>query len=177
MENFERIEEKIRNMKEEKILKVKSNPFASIMVIIAGILIVVLGTTIVRGESLTPLLVVTGVVIAIAGMIYLIKKTGKNSGDYIYEPTGKKLKKYKIYIDSNNARKMISCISNNDFKGIRNMKKTLDSGCLMEIRGTDDGAIFLFQLLEYIPHDFVPSSPIIVLHGEDAEMMLNFVKS
>jgi hypothetical protein len=177
MEKFERIEEKIQNMKDEKIIIVKSNPISSMIVIVAGILIAILGVTIVRGESLTPLLIVTGAVIAIIGVIYLIKKTGKDSGDYIYEPTGGKLKKYKIYIDSNNARKVISCITNKDFSGIKTIKKTMDSGCLMEIKGTDDGSIFLFQLLEYIPHDFVPSSPVIVLHGEDAKTMLDFVKS
>ncbi|MDR1182826.1 MAG: hypothetical protein LBL13_12690 [Bacteroidales bacterium] len=177
MENFERIEEKIQNMKDEKIIKVKSSPFGSIIVIIAGILIAILGLTIFKGASLTPLLVVTGAVIIIVGVIYLVMKTSKNSGDYIYEPTGGKLKKYKIYIDTSNARKMISCITNKDFNGVKTIKKTMDSGCLMEIRGTDDGSIFLFQLLEYIPHDFVPSSPVIVLHGEDAKIMLDFVKS
>jgi hypothetical protein len=177
MENFVQIEERIQNMKEEKILKVKSNPLGSIMIMIVGIVIIIVGATIIHSESLTPLLVIAGIATASVGIFYLLKKTGKNSGDYIYEPTGKKLKKYKIYIDSNDAKKAIACISNNNFSGIKNIKKTIDSGYLMEIRGTDDGLIFLFQLLEYIPHNYEPSSPVIVLQGEDAKMMFDFVKS
>jgi hypothetical protein len=46
----------------------------------------------------------------------------------------------------------------------------------MDIRGTEDGMIFLFQLLEYIPHDFVPSSPVTVLHGKDAKTMFDILK-
>jgi hypothetical protein len=177
MGNFERIESKIQNMKEEKILIVKSSPLSSIIIMITGIIIVILGITVVHSESLTPLLVIAGGIAAIVGVIYFVMKTGKNAGDYIYEPTGKKLKKYNVYIDPGDARKIISCISNNNFSGIKTIKKTMDSGFLMQIRGTDDGLIFLFQLLEYVPHDFVPSSPVIVLHGEDAQTMLDFVKS
>jgi hypothetical protein len=177
MENLERIENKIQNMKEEQILKVKSNPLGSIGIMILGIIIAILGITVVHSESLSPLLAVAGGATAITGVIYLLMKTGKNAGDYIYESTGKKLKKYNVYIDAHDAKKVISCISNNNFNGLKGIKKTVDSGFLLEMRGTDDGLIFLFQLLEYIPHSFVPSSPVIVLRGEDAKSMLELVKS
>ncbi|MDR0604596.1 MAG: hypothetical protein LBG80_09870 [Bacteroidales bacterium] len=176
MENFERIESKIQNMKEEKILKVKSNPLSSIIITITGIMIVILGLTIIHGETLTPLFIMAGAITAIVGVIYLVMKTGKNAGDYIYEPTGKKLKKYKMYVESNDAKKIITSITNNNFSGMKNIKKAAYSGFLMEIRGTNDGAIFIFQLLEYIPHDFVPSSPVVVLHGEDAKTMFDILK-
>ncbi len=177
MENFGSIEDKIQQIENEKIIKVKSNPLNAIILLIAGIIAIILGVIIIHNETLKLSVVLLGVVIAIVGLIYLLTKTGKNSFDYVYEPTGKKLKKYKVYLDVNDAKKIFSCINNNNFAGLKNIKKTMDSGHLMDVRGTDDGSVFLFQVLEYIPHDFVPSSPVIVLHGEDAKQMLDFVKS
>lgn len=127
MENFEPIEEKIKNMENEQICKVKGKLLFS-------------------------------------------------SGYYIYEPTKQKLKKYKVYLDPTDAKKIMAFINSKDFSGIKGMKPVGNSGKMLEARGTKDGAIVLFQLLEYA-QIFVPASPVVVLRGNDAQLMLEFVKS
>jgi len=177
MGNFESIEEKIREMENEQIVKAKANPLSSIILLAGGIIVGILGIAVVNSENGKLLTITLGVVIAIVGLIYVLKNTGKNAGYYIYKPTGKKLKKYKIYLHANDAKKVISAINGNNYSGIAGIKKVMDSGFLMDIRGTDDGEIFLLQLSEYVPHDFVPSSPIAILRGEEAKLILKFVKS
>ena len=98
------------------------------------------------------------------------------SSYYRYEPTKQRLKKYKIYLDSTDAQKIISCVNSNDFSRIKGMKRVASSGKLLEARGTDDGSIFLIQLSEYIPHNFVFSTPVVILRGNDAKLMLELVK-
>jgi hypothetical protein len=176
MDNIESIKEKMEKMENEQIVSVKANPLYSLVLLIAGIIFVILGILFVSGEGLKTLTITSGIIIAFVGFVYVLKNTGVNSAYYIYEPTGKKLKKYKASLEESDAKKMLSCINSNNFVAVKYMKKAINSGYLIEARGTDDGKIFLFQLLEYVPHDFVPSSPVVVLHGKDAEMMLKFVK-
>ena len=174
MENLESLEEKIKNMEDEKIIKMKNNPLYSIVLLVIGVVIVVLGAAMIQSGSLKILTIASGIIIAVVGLVFVVKNTGSC---YIYEPTGKKLKKYKVSLDESDAKKMVSCISNHNFTAVKYMKSGIASGNLLEARGTDDGEVFLFQLSKYIPYEFVPSSQVVVLHGENAKLMLEFVKS
>ena len=177
MNTFELLENKLQNMSDEKIIKTKKSPIQSIIIALAGVALLVLGIVAVSNETLAILLVVFGVALTIYGIVMIVINTGKNAFDYVYEPTGKKLKKYKVYLGEHDARTMVSFINSNDFKKANQLKKSMDTGHMLECRGTDEGEIFIFQLSEYVPHDYVPSSLVIVLHGDDAKAMLQLVKS
>lgn len=177
MSTFESLEEKIQNMNDEKIIKTKKSPIQAILVTLSGIVLLILGVTVISNDMLTLLLSAIGVAIIILGIVLIILNTGKNAVDYVYEPTGKKMKKYKVYLNEQDTHLMISCINNNDFKKISQLKKNLSTGHMLECLGTDDAQIFIIQLMEYIPHNYVPSSPVIILRGDDANAMLELVKS
>jgi membrane-bound ClpP family serine protease len=164
-------------MKDEKIIQTKKSPVQSIIITLVGVALLILGIIVVNNETLAILLVVAGVAIIICGIVMIALAMGKNSFDYIYEPTGKKLKKYKIYLNEQDSRTFISCINANDFKKINKFKKSMDTGHMLECMGTNDGEIFVFQLSEYVPHSYVPSSPVITIHGDEARAMLELVKS
>jgi len=97
--------------------------------------------------------------------------------NYVYEPTRKKLKKYEMFVSQSDAQKMIACMNNNDFSAVKNIKKTMGTGFLIEGRGTDNGDVFLVQVFKYVPHDFVAASPVAVLHEENAKFIFEFFKS
>ncbi|MDR0368889.1 MAG: hypothetical protein LBH82_07125 [Bacteroidales bacterium] len=177
MNTFELLDEKIQNMNDEQIIKTKKSPLQPVVIILAAIALLVSGIVAVNNETLAILLVVAGIGTSILGIIMLATNTGKGAFDYVYQPAGKKLKKYRIYLNEQDARIMVSCIGSNDFKKVSQLKKSLDTGHLLHCRATSDASIFLFQLLEYIPHDYVASSPVIVLRGEDARLMLQLVQS
>ncbi len=177
MNTFEHLEEKIQNMKDEKIIKTKKSPLQSVIISVTGILLLLLGIIVVNNETISLLLAFLGTLLAIPGIILFIINMGKNSVDYIYEPTGKRFKKHTVYLDEQDARSMMSCINNDDFNRISQFKKTMDSGHLLECRGTNDGQIFLVQLSQYIPHDYVPASPVAILRNKEAKAMLDWIKS
>lgn len=177
MNTFEYIEEKIQNMHEEKIIKTKKIPLQSIIITLAGIALLILGITVLNNEITSIVLVVFGISLVIPGTVLIIITVGKKSFDYVYEPTGKKLKKYTAYLNEQDAYAMMSCFHNNDFKAINRLKKTMHSGHLLECRGTDDGQIFLVQHFQYIPYDYIPSSAVIILRNNEAKAMLNWIKS
>lgn len=177
MSTFELLEEKIQNMSDEKIIKTRKSPILAILITLAGVVLLILGVTAISNETLTLSLSAIGVVVIIFGIILITLNTGKNAVDYVYEPTGKKMKKYKVYLNEQDTHLMVSCINNNDFKKISQLKKNLDTGHRLECLGTDDAQIFITQLMEYVPHSYVPSSPVIILRGDDANAMLKLVKS
>ena len=74
-------------------------------------------------------------------------------------------------------KKIISYINKNDFSEIKSLKKVANSGKRLEVRGADNAAIVIFQFSEYIPHNFFPASPVVVLRGNEAKVMLEFIKS
>lgn len=176
MNTFELLENKIQNMKDEKIIQTKKSSVQSIIITLVGMALLVLGIIAVSNEILAILLIVTGVALTILGIVMIAVNTGKNAFDYVYEPTGKKMKKHKIYLNEQDAHTFISCINTNDFKKINQLKKSMDTGHMLECMGTNDGEIFIFQLSEYVPHSYVPSSPVITIHGDDARVMLELVK-
>ncbi|MDR1345737.1 MAG: hypothetical protein LBK03_03440 [Bacteroidales bacterium] len=95
----------------------------------------------------------------------------------IYKPTGKKLKRFRFYVDPNFASTLKGHINNRQFTDIHKIKKCSSSNYLIDIRITEDGNICLFQLMEYIPYSFVPASPVVELHDADAKIILTWSKS
>jgi hypothetical protein len=47
----------------------------------------------------------------------------------------------------------------------------------MDARIAEDGSICLFQLMEYVPYNFVPASTVVELHNADAKTILTWSKS
>lgn len=177
MNTFELLENKIQNMKDEKIIQTKKSPLQAIVITLIGIALLILGIVAVNNETVALLLVVAGIALTISGIVMIGINTGKNAFDYVYEPTGKKMKKYKIYLNEHDARTFVSCINTNDYKKINQLKKSMDTKHMLECMGTNDGEIFVFQLSDYVPHSYIPSSPVITLQGNDAKAMLELVKS
>ena len=177
MNTFESLEEKIQNMNDEKIIKTKKNPVQAILITLVGVALLVVGIIAINNEMLSMLLNAVGVCLIIFSVILIVINTGKNAFDYVYESTGKKMKKYKVYLNEQDTHIMVSCINNNDFKKINQLKKNMDTGHMLECLGTDDAQIFLCQLMEYVPHQYVSSSPVVILHDENAKAMLDLVKS
>ena len=177
MNTFELLENKIQNMKDEKIIQTKKSPLQAIVITLIGIALLILGIVAVNNETVALLLVVAGIALIISGIVMIAFAMGKNSFDYTYEPTGKKLKTHKIYLNDQDARTFTAYIHANDFKKVNQLKKSMDTGHMLECMGTADGEIFVFQLSQYVPHSYVPSSPVITLRGDDAKAMLELMKS
>jgi hypothetical protein len=95
----------------------------------------------------------------------------------VYKPTGKKLKRFRFYIDPDFASTLKSHINSSQYTAIQEVKKCTSSNYLVDMRAVDDGRFCLFQLMEYVPYSFVPASPVIELTNEDAKAMFSWSKS
>jgi hypothetical protein len=176
MEDFEKIENKIKEMTTHNIVAKKKSPISSIALSLAGIVIIFLGSSkIVRSDIMEMSFMSVGAIVGLYGLAKLLIVAQKESVDYVYEPTNKKLKSHKIYINANDRIKMDKFIQDNDYSMLQSIGKEVSSSNMLHLFGTDDGEIFVFQMAEYVPHTFVPASPVVVLRNNEAKNMLEFI--
>jgi hypothetical protein len=178
METYTSIDEKIKNMQNEKIIPVKSNTVIGYILLTIGLLLFILGIIgLIEVKSINTTIIIIGLVLLCYAIFKIIKTKKSIYSHYIYEPTGKKLKKFSIYLDLADMNKLEKCIESKNYSDFKNIKKEMNSPHLLVLMGTDDGAIFLIQPSEYIPYNYHPTSDVIVLYDKDAKIMLDFVKS
>ena len=176
MEDFGKIENKIKSMSEYDIVSQKKSPVAAIGLTVVGVALAVLGSTKIIGSDILGMTVLSiGAIIAVCGLIKLVLVCQKDAVDYIYAPTQKKLKPHKIYINANDRLKMDKCIESNDFSKIKTMGKENSSNNMLHIFAAEDGEIAVLQLLEYVPHFFEPASEVVVVRGGEARNILEFI--
>lgn len=176
MEDFEKIENKIKNMSDYDIVLQKKNPIIPIFITVIGVGLFMLGSSKVVNNDIFEMGTMSiGAIVALYGLVRLMLALQKDAVDYVYKPTKKKLKTHKVYINTADRAKIEQCIECNDFSKIVGMKKEVTSGNMLHLLGTDDGEIFVLQVSEYVPHTFVPASPVVVVRNNDAKSVLEFV--
>ena len=176
MENLEKIEEKIKMMSEYDIVQKKKSPIVAVGLTLVGVALTVLGSTeVIKGDILEMTVMSIGIIVALYGLFKLVLVCQKDSVDYIYAPTGKRLKKHKIYISADSRMKVDKCIERNDYSKMKNLGKENNSNNMLHIYGSEDGEIAVFQILEYVPHFFEPASPVVVVRGGEARNIVEFI--
>lgn len=163
-------------MSEYDIVLKKKSPAGALGLTVAGVALAVLGSTKLIGNDILGMTILSiGAIVAIYGLIKLVLVCQKDAVNYIYAPTQKKLKPHKIYINAADRLKMDKCIETNDFSKMKTIRKENSSNHMVRWYGTDDGEIAVCQVLEYIPHTFEPASPVVLLRGNEARNMLEFI--
>ena len=176
MEDFEKIENKINNMSEYDIVSQKKSPVAAVGLTVVGVALFVLGSTKIIGSDILGMTVLSiGAIIAVCGLIKLVLVCQKDAVDYMYAPTKKKLKPHKVYINANDRLMMDKCIETNNFSKMKNIGKENSSNNMLHIFAAEDGEIAVLQLLEYVPHFFQPASAVVVVRGNEARNILEFI--
>lgn len=177
MENYISIENQLSEMSDYKIIKKKGAPLLGIVTGAIGIMLLVIPLIISMHFGISIFLGIIGLTAIIIGLIKIIKSSSKTGGEYIYAPTGKKIKKFDLYYDGQHIQKLHFLLQNKDYSAILKLPCVKDSGHIMRIIGTKEGDIALLQITEFIPYNYVATSPVYVLEGEDAKKMISHVLS
>lgn len=177
MENYISIDNQLSEMSDYKIVKKEGVDILGVLMGTIGILLLVIPLIISMHFGISIFLGILGVTAITIGLIKIIKSSSKSGGEYVYAPTGKKIKKFNLYYDGQNIQKLQFLLQNKDYGAILKLPCVKDSGHIMRIMGTTEGEIALLQITEFIPYNYVATSPVYVLEGEDAKKMMNYVLS
>ena len=172
MEKILSIKENLKNMTDEEIITNQNKPIKSIILVSVAIILLILG--IVIKENTLKIITLLG---CLTFFIIFIIDVVNNRIKYIYKPTGKALKKYSCYLNATDARFLIDTDKELAANHFDNIKKYANSTHLLDVMCTDDGAIALYQISEYIPYTFEIGMKVKILRGEQAKSLMRFSKS
>lgn len=175
MENYISIETQLSEISDNKIVKKKRIDMHGVLMETIGISLLIIPLVISMHLGISVFLGILGLTSIIIGLIKIIKSSSKTGGEYVYAPTGKKIKKFNLYYNGEHIQKLHFLLQNRDYNAVLKLPCAKDSGHILRIMGTKEGDMVLLQITEFIPYNYVATSPVYVLEGEDAKKMMSYV--
>ncbi len=175
MENYKNIEAEILEMPEGTIAIKKKSPLAAIVFILVGILVFIAGTQKISPyDSLNMTVLTIGICLFLFGIIKLCLDLG--SERYVYIPQNKRLKKHKIYISNESKMKLAKQLQEDNVGKMDGYSKEMSSGSILYVLTTNSDYC-LAQVLEFSQDRYEPVMPMVVLVGENAKNVDDFIAS
>lgn len=153
--NYNSLETNILEISNGEVVKKRKNYYIPTFLMILGLWLIVFNNknfSISGNENLTSILFFVGIIIFIAGVLFLFFQKEL----YIHKPSGKTMKRTQVYFNVNDIDKLKKLYAEGRFDEMSELKKNMDSGCIITFIGTTDGDIYYSQLLKYEPYTFVP---------------------
>lgn len=174
MENYIDIEETLKNMSEEGISSKKDSPIKGGTMIILGIVLCILGTAEIElPDCIIMAFIVFGIGLFIYGVILFLMNL--HSQHYVYTPTGKRLKKHCIYIQSGQRYEIAQILKNQLFERLSNITKEQTSSTRIIAYTSSNEEFCIIQTQEFSQDEFIPSSDPVVVKGEKAGVICSYL--
>ena len=111
---FEYIDDVLLNVDKDKIEKKKKSPIKPLALLILGAAILWYGANYIntaQSDTLSSVVIMIGLGVAAWGIVaFLVKKER-----YVYKPTGKVLKKHKVYVAANQSSRLYDILEQNRY--------------------------------------------------------------
>lgn len=172
---FEYIDDVILNVDKDKVEKKKKSPIKPIALLILAAAILWYGANYVntaQSDTLSSVVIMIGLAIAGWGIVaFLVKKER-----YVYKPTGKTLKKHKVYVAANQSSRLYDILAQNKYDDLQSLTRAGQSNLSLEAYCSEDEQYALLQVMEFIPYNDVPMTPVKVCEGAQAKQVAYFLK-
>lgn len=128
---FEYIDDVILNVDKDKVEKKKKSPIKPIALLILAAAILWYGANYVntaQSDTLSSVVIMIGLAIAGWGIVaFLVKKER-----YVYKPTGKTLKKHKVYVAANQSSRLYDILAQNKYDDLQSLTRAGQSNLSLE---------------------------------------------
>ena len=173
MEKFKVMHEDIKNIESAQITKKSNISIIAVITIIAGILLGMGAMCFEDPNSAIPsFLVSLSAIFIIGGIIKLVL----SHTVYIYKPTNSRIKLKTLYFPNNSCDELQSCLTSNRFDEISSIQQEKNHGLKLEVLISKDRQFIAVQILQYIPYNFEPISPIISYFNDNAQKLAAALK-
>lgn len=166
---YEYIQDILHQVDGDNIIKKKKSIIKPSLLLLVGAVILYLGTTIESGASdmLSSLLITLGIGVMVWGLVAFVS----SKECFVYKPTGKVLKKHKVYVSPNQSFRLQQILEGNKYDELKSISQQEQSNLSLDIFCTDDHQYAVMQALEFVPYNDVPTTPAIVCQGEKARLL------
>ncbi len=178
MNTYRAIDDAIYEVTNGAIVRQKKSLLIPALVMIFGVLITVFSDRIdifFPSVDLDAALMLSGVILAIAGLVNLIIDATHKTGVPVLAETGEKLQRYQLFYDTNKKNELCDCIENADFNRMARIPKGSVSSVIVTVYSTKSGSLALAQVAEFVPHQFVPVTNIKVCRGAEGESVRDYI--
>jgi hypothetical protein len=161
-----------------RIVAVPSNKTMPIIIAVIGLALFLVGMLGVIAHSIVnTLLMIVGFAVLIYGGVKAARAFTNPCSGYIYQPTGGKLKKHTVFIQPENLQKVNTIFTDGHFNALKNVKKEMNAKGMLEIMATDDTAMVMAQIFEYIPYNYEPVSDVFIFMDGKGKELLEFCQN
>ncbi len=172
---FEYIDNVISDVDKDRIGKKKQSPVKPLALLILGAAILWYGANYIntaQSDTLSSVVIMLGLGVAAWGIVaFLVKKER-----YVYKPTGKVLKKHKVYIAANQSSRLYDILEQNKYDDLQSLTRSEQSNLSLEAYCSEDEQYALLQVMEFIPYNDIPMTPVKICEGTQAKQVACFLK-
>lgn len=172
---YEYIDDVILKVDEGKVEKKKKSPVKPLGLLIVGAAILWFGANYIntaQSDTLSSIIIMLGLGVVGWGIIAFIIKKER----YIYKPTGKTLKKHKIYVAANQSTQLYDMVEQSKFDNLNSLTRSDQSNLSLEVFCSEDEQYALLQVMEFVPYNDVPRTNVKVFEGTMAKQIAGFLK-
>lgn len=161
-----------------RIVAVPSNKIMPVIITVIGLALFLVGLLgVITNSIVNTLLMIVGFAVLIYGGVKAVRVFTNPYSGYIYQPTGGKLKKHSVFIQPENLQTINTILTGGHFNALKNVKKEMSAKGLLEIMATDDTAIVMAQIFEYIPYNYEPVSEVFIFVDGKGKELLEFCQN
>lgn len=157
-------------------IKSKKIVFSLLIIIVSLAVIVISSTSVISDPNISMILIVLAIVGLVYGILRLWGDRTRHKNVFVYLPTGEVMKRYSLYVDSNDMQRVQQCIARGRYEEMTKITKLATSGHYVDVIGTPSGKCYLMQVMDYVPHQFEPVSPVAILTEQSAEIMNGLIR-
>ena len=158
-----------------EVMKKRTSPVKAIVLLIIGAGVLYYGAAHLGGtvsEVLSSAMIIAGLIIVVWGIASFFSKREK----YIYKPSGKELKKRKVYVAPNYSSKLYQMVEDGKYDELKSLPRVPQSNLSIEALCGEEGNYAMLQVLEFVPYNDIPTTPVKVCRGEQAKYITDFLK-
>jgi hypothetical protein len=175
MENIITIEQFLDNTDPSVVYKSKKSPLLSILLIIAGLILLIANKQF--GSSpdsiLPPLFTITGLGLTGWGATLIFLRKSK----YILTQNKKDIRFYDILFDIKERERLLQIMKNGTIQELKELKQTELDTLKLRIASTSDGQFCYSQVLHYVPYEFVCQNEVCKHTPEEAQVIMEVRKN
>lgn len=146
MKTYKTIDDAIYEIAPRNIVRRKRKPTASLVLMIAGILIWIAAYTYVAGQP-RDILILTGIVVACAGVVKMVIDITRRAKLY-YRPSGSELRRYELWFDTPYRMRVCQALMEGDLASLAGIPKGHSEAVRAVIYKSEDDGVLMTQVLE-----------------------------